>query len=156
MTPGFERPPNFESGSEDGEPEELLGITPENCSLEDPSYEVETAWSIKQCEGLLEKCLRRAESKIDDNMGQKEVKKVKITEIEDALQKIEEKYKNADLKKVEGKLASHLLQVFGEKHEQLTGIGPINKRLAGGRPPKPSQGRSRRAVPMGQLTGQHN
>jgi hypothetical protein len=137
MSPGIGGPKKIESTSaEDGGENEMFELSPEGCSLSDSTEHLSIKKSITHAEELLEKCLRRAESKIDSDLNEKEAKEVKINEIEDALQTIKEKHKNANPKKVEGKLTCHLLHVFGEKHEELTGIEPINKLLAEGRSPK--------------------
>jgi hypothetical protein len=146
MSPKFDGSKKFESTTaESGEENEMFNLSPEGCSLSDSTEHLSIKKSINYAEELLEKCLRQAEAKIDDDMDKKEAKQIKINQIEDALQTIKEKHRKADSKKVEGKLTCHLLHVFGEKHEELTGIGPINKLLAEGRSPEPPSSRSRQS-----------
>ncbi len=132
MTPGFERPPNFESGSQESKSEELLGITIEDCSLESPSDEIETGWSIKQCEELRDQCLRQAEAEVDGEADPEKIRVKKVSVLQENINHAAERNMKAKPGSVEQKITFHTLQVLGEKQEELLPdkeSGPKNMRL---------------------------
>lgn len=133
MSPGFDKSPSFESSpNQDGSRKEFFNIALEDCSLEDPSDEIETKWSIQQCEGILEKHLERAEAAVDDDASPERVRVKKVSVLTKKTKEIAKRNMEAKPGSVEQKLSFHLLQVLGEKKEELQPdevSGPKNMQL---------------------------